>query len=701
MNKRYLISCILFAFFITALYNIFVYKNTYYSEQQLKVGQIAEKDIIAPFDFEINKTKKQLYLEKEQLKNSLHPVYIVSDEVHFKVIKRLNDIFIPLINEPTIKDTIILKATFKKHDIKISNISAQYFLKIDHRKELYRELLTHIDHVYTKGIYNEEKSETIYLFEDNEFRVVNLDTLISLRLAKEMILQKIMDPNIKSAVNDILSGILIPNVIYDAKKFNDLLDLKFSELPKSEGSVSKNEIIVRKNSRVTEEDLNKINSLVSRYIDKSMRTNPWQTFAINLSFFLYYFILSFMMFEFYKNFIIGNLANKYHFIPLLAGLFINTMLAILNNQILGLQTILIPYSMTILSSAILIDVPFAMFYNLLSFASIYPFVNWETFSPLVLVLSTASTLLLMNQLKDKHQYFSIWLYLITSQALLLIIFSLFKFDSLLIIISNFGYALVSSSLSILFMIIIVPIIEKKWNLATKKELLELLDFNHPLLKKLATEAVGTYYHSLIVGNLVERAAEAIGANALLARVGSYYHDVGKIVNPEIFTENNPESANIHYNLSPSESAAVIKNHVTEGVKLAKKYKIPSEVVNIILQHHGTGYIKYFLDKAEKINLLIDIDKYKYEGPKPNTKEAALVMIADIVESVAKSWSDINNEDIKKILNDTILRLVKEGQFEDCSITMKDLTLVKISMIPILESIYRKRQQYPEQDNDSE
>jgi len=237
-----------------------------------------------------------------------------------------------------------------------------------------------------------------------------------------------------------------------------------------------------------------------------------------------------------------------------------------------------------------------------------------------------------------------------------------------------------------------------WNRATKQTLLELLDFNHPLLKKLATSAVGTYHHSLIVGNLTERAAEAIGANPLLARVGSYYHDIGKTINTEIFTENNDESSEIHDKITPDKSAALIKNHVLEGTSLAKKYKIPQPVIDIIVQHHGTTKIRYFWDQAEKMNLTANPDSYQYPGPKPQSKEAALVMIADIVESTTKAKTIGSEEDIVKIIDDTISRLITDGQFDEAPITMKDLSVIKDAMLPVLGSIYRKRLDYPE-DND--
>jgi len=247
--------------------------------------------------------------------------------------------------------------------------------------------------------------------------------------------------------------------------------------------------------------------------------------------------------------------------------------------------------------------------------------------------------------------------------------------------------------------IIVPYYERKWNRATKQTLLELLDFNHPLLKKLATEAVGTYHHSLIVGNLTERAAEAIGANPLLARVGSYYHDIGKVVNTQIFTENNEDSPEIHDNLDPQESARLIRNHLAEGIELAQKYKIPQPVIDIIRQHHGNSLIRFFYDKAQKSGNPVPQDEYRYPGPLPQSKEAVLVMLADIVESTTKAKTIENEEDIAQIIDAAINRLIKENQLDEAPITLKDLMIVKESFIPVLESIYRKRLDYPEPQKD--
>jgi putative nucleotidyltransferase with HDIG domain len=701
MDKRYIYYCLLLAILVTGLFNIFMPRSAYLTDQHLKVGQIADKDIIAPFDFPLLKSEAQIKSEQDAAIAAVKPVYILSDEVQFNTIKTVNELFIGLIDSKAKADTSAVNSSFKAKGITISKSLAFYLSSPTISKQIYHILLNSLSNAYQIGIYDVAKTDTLTLSTDGELENIQLSALISKGELIVDIVTKVQNPILKSIFNELLPQIIKPNLIKE-QQISDYLEKKaIASVSKATGIVSKNEILVRSNSRITEEDINKIQSLLDATRQHEFRINTWQSVSVNISLFLYFFILGLMLFAYSKLFYKDMLYQKFHFIPLIAGLALNAMLAIVNNQILGLQTLLIPYSLTIITAAILINVPFAMFYNFLSFAGIYPFVNWETFSPLVLVLATSGVLLLLSRLKDKHQYLSIWLYLVGATAGLTLVFALYKTDSIPTIIESLGYAFISSTLSVILMLFIVPFVEKKWNLATKQVLLELLDFNHPLLKKLATEAVGTYYHSLIVGNLAERAAEVIGANSLLARVGSYYHDIGKIVSPEFFTENNPGSQSIHDKLSPSESAEGIKNHVKEGIQLAQRYKIPSSVLDIILQHHGTSYIRYFLDKAEKSRIPFDLDQYRYEGPKPKSKEAVLVMIADIVESVAKSWDDVTTEDIKKILHDTVNRLIKEGQFDESDITLNDLGKVKECMVPILESIYRKRQQYPEADEGNE
>jgi putative nucleotidyltransferase with HDIG domain len=243
-------------------------------------------------------------------------------------------------------------------------------------------------------------------------------------------------------------------------------------------------------------------------------------------------------------------------------------------------------------------------------------------------------------------------------------------------------------------ILIIPLVERALGLVTRQMLLNLLDFNNPLLKRLAGEAPGTYSHSLVVGNLAESAAESIGANSLLARVASYYHDIGKLEAPMFYTENNPNSSELHNELSSVESAGKIREHVSLGMAQLKKSRIPAPVIDILRQHHGTRAVAYFLDKARKSGEPVDESKYRYPGPKPQSRESALVMIADIVESRVKSLMEPTEQAMRRIIDDTVQTLIIEGQLDEAPITLRELETAKTALLPVLKGIHNRRIEYP-------
>lgn len=244
----------------------------------------------------------------------------------------------------------------------------------------------------------------------------------------------------------------------------------------------------------------------------------------------------------------------------------------------------------------------------------------------------------------------------------------------------------------------LPLWELAFDIQTPTKLLELTNPNSPLLRRLALEAPGTYHHSIVVANLAESAADAIGANAMLVRAGAYYHDVGKLSAPEAFTENQTDkSKSIHNMLTPVESAALIRSHTIEGEELAEKYKLPKPIRDIIRQHHGTSTINYFYAQALEQDENVNIEDFKYPGPKPTSKEAALIMLADSVEAAVRSLPDKSPEKVKE----RILKLIKErvaaGELDQCDISMLELNKVAEEFAQALGAVHHERVEYPDLD----
>jgi cyclic-di-AMP phosphodiesterase PgpH len=245
---------------------------------------------------------------------------------------------------------------------------------------------------------------------------------------------------------------------------------------------------------------------------------------------------------------------------------------------------------------------------------------------------------------------------------------------------------------------VLPIFEYLFGKITNIELLELADFNNPLLNRLMLEAPGTYHHSLIVGNLSEAACKAIGSNALLARIGAYYHDIGKLQKPEYFTENQDIKTNIHEDLAPSMSKLVIMNHIKEGVELAKKHRLNPQIMDFIQQHHGKSLVYYFYRRALEDTAsqeAITEEGFRYPGPKPSSKETAVVLLADSVEAATRALKEPTAAHIEETVHRIINNKFIDGQLDECDLTLKDMEIISTVFGHILSGIYHSRIHYPE------
>jgi hypothetical protein len=232
---------------------------------------------------------------------------------------------------------------------------------------------------------------------------------------------------------------------------------------------------------------------------------------------------------------------------------------------------------------------------------------------------------------------------------------------------------------------------------------ELVDLNKPVLRRLALEAPGTYNHSLFVGNLADAAAEVAGANQLMARAGGYYHDIGKLAKSGYFVENFAGNASRHYNLSPTMSALVIISHVKDSVELARQNKLPPQIVDIIREHHGTTLVEYFYREAVEQaaqaggERKVEDESFRYPGPKPHSKESAIVMLADCVESASRTITDPTPGKLENLVHDIARGKLADGQFDECDLTMAELRLIEVSLIKSLAGIFHSRIKYPGRD----
>jgi len=262
-----------------------------------------------------------------------------------------------------------------------------------------------------------------------------------------------------------------------------------------------------------------------------------------------------------------------------------------------------------------------------------------------------------------------------------------------------AFAGLGGALSGVVVMILMPLFETVFNYLTPIKLLEFGSLNHPVLREMIVRAPGTYHHSHMVGTLAEAACEGIGADGLFARVASYFHDIGKLTKPPYFIENQTIGEDRHFSLAPSMSALIITSHVKEGIELAKKYKLPQRIIDIIPEHQGTKLITYFYNKAkeaEKRSLqVVDERHYRYLGPRPQTREAGVILLADTVEAATRALKDRSATRLEEVVRNMINKNFIDGQLDECDLTLKDLEVIGRSFVRILVGIYHQRIEYPE------
>jgi putative nucleotidyltransferase with HDIG domain len=272
-----------------------------------------------------------------------------------------------------------------------------------------------------------------------------------------------------------------------------------------------------------------------------------------------------------------------------------------------------------------------------------------------------------------------------------------------LLVTSFWYALFAV-ISTMLMTGLLPFIENMMDVQTEISLLELGDVAHPLLQELVRRAPGTYNHSINVASMAEAAAEAIGANGLLVRVGSYFHDIGKMLKPQYFVENQAKDENVHQTLLPAMSTLIIIAHVKDGADLARQHHLPKSVIDFILQHHGTTLVEYFYDRANKISeedphaSEVDEVNYRYPGPKPQTREAGVLMLADSVESASRTLQDPTPARIDSLVHEIAMKKLLDGQFDECDLTLQELRTIQDSLVKSLTAMYHGRVKYPDQQS---
>lgn len=507
------------------------------------------------------------------------------------------------------------------------------------------------------------------------------------------------------------------NVVFNKIDYNRQKNLIIKALSPIYDIINKNDIIISKGEEVTEKDVN---------ILKAIRKHSW---IINLriffAIFIFYFIL-FLIFYSYVYYYHFHIFQTIKLLILLSILFIlpagllKLFIIFLSGShfIEGVYNIIyiLPFGVFPILTAILINDKIAISHNFIntiiltfiytftlsSFSEIYNYFNLLFL--LVYFVSSYAGIILCIKVKGKQGIIKTGFVIGFTGCIIIFSFYLFtpeigELYPKIKTISYISMLLNGLLLTPIFAVGLLPFLESLFKIITYDKLNELANLNLPIFKEMLFKTPGTYSHSVYVANLAEAAAEIIGENYLLARVGAYYHDLGKMSRPEYFIENKTDSEESkHERIKPTLSSSIIKSHVKIGMDIAQKLKLPKEIKDIIQEHHGTSVIKLFYKQALEeadINDVILEEEFRYPGPKPQTKISAIISLADVVEATVRSLNNPSPTRLEEIIHKSIMDKVIEGELDECPLTLKELTLIQHAFFKILMPLYHKRPQYPD------
>ena len=500
----------------------------------------------------------------------------------------------------------------------------------------------------------------------------------------------------------LIVELMKPNLLYDRETTERRQQARLDRVPRNKGIILENERVVEANKRITDDDLEKLFSLSLAVDAKSASEDFVQITLAYLGRIIVVGILVSLLFGFlfvYKK----TIFEDQKMVLFLCFIFlIEGVLAYLFTQKLALSEYLIPITV----AAMVVTIMFDGFVGLIATFSMTFLIGTQIGNNVEFMITSLFTSIMgiytVRNLRRRSQLFTAIFVLIGCSALAIIGQGLFKGYDWQVMSYDMMNLLLLSVLSPILTYGLIGILEVSFGITTNLTLIELLDFQQPLLKRLQQEANGTFNHCVVVGNLAEACADSIGANSLLCRVGAYYHDIGKMLRPEYYIENQYGGENKHDKLSPVMSAKIIKSHVSDGLLLAKEYSLPNIVSDFIPMHHGTTRVEYFYRQALEDDKNVDEEQFKYSGPKPNTKETGILMICEAIEAGVRSIKEPDLIKIEEMITNIINSRISSGQLSECPLTMDELTRIKGNMdgnsglLSVLKGIYHIRIEYPDE-----
>lgn len=733
-KNKYYRALILIAFLGVVIYVL--PRSTFQPVDSYTIGEPwRSDDLTAPFTFSIRKTADELEREREDIREQTEPVFHFDTEAKQNMKSDLNSIFREM--QPVLDsyaqwrrsvennsssaqgDSIRYMQEKEFSDILMSdsawNLIAENHTEVvfnglpedsSYVSQIRNELIQIIDEFADDGIIDRDKST----IEQEDITVRNLEDLTQRTVRKQSVrdvdeafsdarrqLDRTFSSELAETAMQIFSLVLKPNLVYSEEDTEAKYSENLSNMSLTKGAVDQGQIIVRRGDIVTRDTANILDSLAEARSLTATSLERWmrylgETIIIAIAimmFFIYIYLYRKPIFDRPLMFFLVFLVLS---IVILPSAFIYPFESV--------NSLIIPIAVSPIILTIIFDSRVGLMATV-SLAIITGVIHDYNFEYMVATIAACSLgVFSVRDIKKRSQFFFItpgivfMTYVMVSAG-----FSLARFTGWETFIENVFFIAVNS-VFILFTYPLILLFEKLFKITTDFTLLELADTNLPLMKELMNKAPGSFHHSLQVANLAESAASNIGANALLCRVGAMFHDIGKMVKPSYFIENQNKN-NEHDKLKPRMSALVIKAHVSEGVKIAREHNLPEVLVDFIRTHHGTSLIRYFHSKAMESSETVMDDDFRYDGPIPFTKEQGILMLADGVEASCRSMKDTTYSKLEAQINRIVDGNINDEQLSNCPLTFKQIQIIKESFLSILKGVYHSRIEYPDEDEEQD
>ncbi|MFY9242862.1 MAG: HDIG domain-containing metalloprotein [Polaribacter sp.] len=683
VNKIYRNNTIIYKvilFLIATIAIVYLFPKGGQFKYDFNNGQLWKYDnLYAPFDFAIQKTEDEIKKEKKEI-NTNAKLYFNYD---LEIVSNVKQSFKNKISELKPNDSI-------------SNDKLRTFQYIGNNI---------IENVYDVGFLEiisenrvSEKDEIIALKKGNEVQDVLFKNLLISKDVLSIISNKLN--GVSSAYNrklflNLLAGIIKPNVFYDENLTNKIIENSVGNISYTKGKVTTGELIILKGDIVEGKKLAILNSLKSESESQIWTDSNYNWIVFGYTILVSLALLMLLLFLHKYRIEIYNNNNKVTFIffNVFAIIFIQTLVIKYNSDYLYI----VPLSILPIILKAFFDARLGLFTHVLTVLLLgYIVPNSFEFIYLHIIAGIVTILTVSELYKRANLFISVaqitLIYMVTYFA-----FSIIKEGNASQINLDYFILFAVNGLLSFLSIILIYIYEKVFGLVSDVTLLELSNTNTKLLRDLNEKAPGTFQHSMQVANLAEAAANEIGANSMLVRTGALYHDIGKMLNPMYFIENQSTGVNPHNDLSPRDSSKIIIDHVIKGVELAKKNNLPDRIIDFIRTHHGTSSTYYFYKKEQEMNpdTTVDFKKFKYKGPIPFSKETAILMMCDAAEAASKSLKSPTAQTINDLIEKIISKQMADNQFLNSDITFREIQIIKKVIKKKLMNIYHLRIEYPE------